>query len=418
MPQAVEQPSPPRQGTSSIRRRRSIVAAAERIILRSGIDGLRAQGLADEADVSVATPYYYFPSLDDVILAAFARAADRASDRRAARIAASAVDAIGRLGALLTADFDGTDAAVVDQWRLRLEFQRGAIFDPRLRQLVQAAEHDEIARITALIAEAQAAGDAPPAPSAAALAHRLAALTCGLGSLLLAGIVTVAEARELIADAIADRSSWRVTAPPATRPISEPATAPTKGAERILGATLEVISRGGVGAVTFRSVATAAGSSLALPRYHFPTIARLVAAAFAYDERLARERIERSATQLADPRLRLRFGVPVAEAEQLAGDRRSQIVWLEYLRIAQHDDDARTAAGARLEAWTEYGLALGQDLAAIGVVPADRVLRTGSQRSVAARTGAAGLWVIGVLSDADYVAACNGVVSDELGLTR
>ena len=60
-----------------------IVDAAIRLILRDGIDGVRAQALAREASISIATPYHYFTALDDIVLAAFDTADAAASQHRA-----------------------------------------------------------------------------------------------------------------------------------------------------------------------------------------------------------------------------------------------------------------------------------------------------------------------------------------------
>lgn len=393
-----------------------IVDAAIRLILRDGIDGVRAQALAREAGISIATPYYYFTALDDIVLAAFESADAAASQHRARTIEQAGDDPVAQLRALLVGDFDGSAATVRDRWSLRLEFQRGAIFDAHLRTRTCASERAAVDRLTALLTAARASGDVPSEPEPAALAHRLLSLSCGLGSLILTNTITPQHACDLIVGAIGDRASWRAPSLRSTPPAPLPAQHADDRALEILDATIVVIVRLGVGGVTFRSVATEAETSLALPRYYFPTIPRLLAAAFDRDEQLARERIERSATQLADPLERLRYSYISDDTATLAAHRQSQVVWLEYLRIAQRDLDARAATRARLEAWTAYGMSLGGDLATIGAAPAERIVEAGAQRSVAVITGATGLWLLGVLSDAAYVAAYNGGIDDELGL--
>ena len=393
-----------------------IVDAAIRLILRDGIDGVRAQALAREASISIATPYHYFTALDDIVLAAFDTADAAASQHRAHTIERAGDDPVDQLRALLISDFDGNAATVRDRWSLRLEFQRGSIFDARLRTRARGSELATVDRLTAILTAAQAGGDVPTEPGPAALAHRLLSLSCGLGSLILTEMITPQRACDLITDAIGDRASWRAPSPRSIPPAPLPVQHADDRALGILDATIAVMVRLGVGGVTFRSVATEAETSLALPRYYFPTIPRLLAAAFDRDEQLARERIERSAAQLADPLERLRYSYIGDDAATLAAHRPSQVVWLEYLRIAQRDPDARAAARARLEAWTAYGISLGADLASIGAAPAERIAEAGAQRSVAAITGASGLWLLGVLTDAAYVATYNGGIDDELGL--
>ena len=171
-------------------RGQQIVDAAIRLILRDGIDGVRAQAQAREAGVSIATPYYYFAALDDIVLAAFEAADAAASQHRACAIEQAGDDPVAQLRALLIGDFDGSTATVHDRWSLRLEFQRGAIFDANLRTRACASERAAVDRLTALLTAAQANGDVPSEPEPAALAHRLLSLSCGLGSLILTNTIT------------------------------------------------------------------------------------------------------------------------------------------------------------------------------------------------------------------------------------
>ena len=405
----VEPATPPR--------RQAIIHAALAVMTRDGVGGMRAQSLAQEAGVSVATPYHYFPSLDDVVHAAFASAhADVARRRDAVRDAAGD-DPVGQLRAVLAVDFIGSAAAVHRRWILRLEFQRAAMFDEALRSLVCASEQMDCDRLTDILRRAQGAREVPDAVDATLLAERLLALSCGLGSLVLTKAVTPTEAAGLLADAVDDRASWRTpgTTALALPPLDAPEP-PVDRATQILDATITVIARLGINGTTYRLVAAEAGTSLALPRYYFPTLRELFAAAFARDEALARERMVRTAGDLPDPRSRLRHGRINATPDALRRLRPSQIMWLEQLRLAEHDPTARTAARARLAAWHDYGLALGHDLAAVGAAPAARIRSDGAWLAVALHTGASGLWMIGLLADARYAAAVNGGVDDLLGI--
>lgn len=91
-------------------RRSAIVDAAEALILRDGIDGVRAQRLADQAGISIATPYYYFESLDAAVEAVQARASERLATARAAAVQTAGDDPLDQLRALLTSDFAGPRA--------------------------------------------------------------------------------------------------------------------------------------------------------------------------------------------------------------------------------------------------------------------------------------------------------------------
>src|SRR5690349_19040864 len=57
-------PAPRRRQDRSARSRTAILAAAERLLAGSGLDGARTEGIAAEAGVNKALLYYYFKSKD------------------------------------------------------------------------------------------------------------------------------------------------------------------------------------------------------------------------------------------------------------------------------------------------------------------------------------------------------------------
>ena len=103
------------------------------------------------------------------------------------------------------------------------------------------------------------------------------------------------------------------------------------------------------------------------------------------------------------------------EVEQLAARRPTLVLWFEFLRLGEGEPEARAVGRARLQGWLDYSLALGRELAAAAIVPADRATRERAERLVAVNTGACGLWLIGLLTDAEFAAVMNGAIDDETG---
>ncbi len=375
-----------------------ILDAALRVIERDGLDGLRAQALADESGASVATPYHYVGSLDDIVGALCARELGLAQVRRdvAQQTARGEID--DRLRAILAADLD----PVV--WRTRLEFLRRAIFDARVRDLVRAGEETAAAQLARIV------------PERADDALRLRALACGLGVLLVLGMIDPAEAEALIEAAVAERPTWRpatARAEPALAESFPPRTA-ADPKERILDATIAQIAAHGAHGVRFPAVAEAAGVSQSLPRYYFPTRRELLDAAFARDTALAAARMRHGASS-ADPLERLSHVYIGRSPAFLAALRPTLILWSEYLSIATREPQAGDVARTRLEVWADYGVALGSELATIGQAQAERITRARSLSQVAINTGAAMLWLVGALDDRAYPAVVNATIDDTLG---
>lgn len=73
------------QETRSERRRRrnrdALIQAAYTVVSRKGIDATTVQDITEEADVGLGTAYNYFPSKDDLILAAIEQGMDRLARR-------------------------------------------------------------------------------------------------------------------------------------------------------------------------------------------------------------------------------------------------------------------------------------------------------------------------------------------------
>jgi AcrR family transcriptional regulator len=250
---------------------------------------------------------------------------------------------------------------------------------------------------------------------AARLAARLLALSCGLGALLLVDMVTPQHAAALLDDAVDDRDHWRSSSSPHTPP-EVPADVPAADrATAILDETIALIAEAGVAGVHYRAVAERAGTSLSLPRYYFPTIRELISAAFARDLEVAQSRMAPAAAPEIDALARLAYTYMPAESAQLAARRPTLVLWFEFLRLGEGEPKARAVGRARLQGWLDYSTALAGELVAAGLVPADRATRERAERLIAVNTGASGLWLIGLIADAEFAAVMNGVIDDESG---
>lgn len=396
------------------RREADILDAARRVILHDGVDGLRAQALAEEAGISVATPYHYFPSLDDIACAVWARERGLAQTRRDVAEQSVGMDPAAQLQAVLAADFDQRQAIVVETWAVRLEYQRRAVFDPRLRALVLDGERAAVAQLARIVEQLPS----PTRLGPDAVARRLHALSSGLGTLVVLGLIDAAGATQLLVDAAGDCGAWRPTADRGRDAVSDLSSsnrfAARSPATRILDATIALIAQVGAGGVTFAGVAELAGVSGSLPRYHFGSRRALLTAAFARNTELARERMLHQA-MAADPLARLATIYIDPAPAGLSALRPTLVLWSEYVGGATRDSAMRTVARERLETWIDYGLSLGLELAAAGAARRERIVRDGSLRQVAVNTGAGTLWLIGVLDDHAYPDVVNGAIDDALG---
>lgn len=116
-------------------RRDLLIDSALDVIAEHGVAGTTHRRVAAAADVPLGSTTYYFADLHDLLGAAFARFADRISERFEARLltARSAEEALDQITEFLLQDFvDPQDLA------LSYEFYAYAIRRPAVRSLVEA----------------------------------------------------------------------------------------------------------------------------------------------------------------------------------------------------------------------------------------------------------------------------------------
>jgi len=411
---------PPAATTPQPDRRTQILDSTCRVIVRDGVDGIRSQSVAREAGVSPALPHYYYPTLDDLVVAAFGRTAEREAEREAGVVASA--DPVEALGALLAGPFDGAAAEVRERWILRTEFQRRALFDAAVADLECGRAAADLARIAEAVAGAELAGAVPDRVNPAAMAMRLAALRDGLGGMLLLGLVDLPAARAHLARTVAACADWPSTAAAAShRPRRGPhdlvADAASDSRSQILDAAISLIAEAGIAGVHFPVVAERAGVSSSLPRYYFPTIRGLIAAALDRNAELTLARVERRAAAVADPLERLRDAYAYEVALDADLVRPNWVLWSELQRQSILHADRRDQAVDRLRGWMAYDAELIGALQADGRVARGLDVAAATTRLVATLNGAGMLWMLGVIDPVSYADVLNHAIDDELGLS-
>jgi AcrR family transcriptional regulator len=186
--------------TMSSDRKSAILDAACRVIGRDGADRMRVSDVGREAGISTALVHYYFPTRADLVSAAFAFADDRA-DATVEAEAEGAADGRQRLTRLLCA-WASLDDDVHRSWAIWSEMWRHAMYEPRTREATVASYRRWLDQIEAVLVAGAEDGSLPAGSAHPAVARRLVALVDGLGQQMLIGMLSPAQMRELVADAI------------------------------------------------------------------------------------------------------------------------------------------------------------------------------------------------------------------------
>ena len=193
-------------------RKTAILEAACRVIARDGADRMRVSDVGREAGISTALVHYYFPTRADLLSAAFAFADERA-DATVEAEAQGAADGRERLTRLLCA-WASLGDEVHRSWAIWSEMWRHAMYEPRTRDATVASYQRWLDQIEAVLAEGSDDGSLPPSAAQPPVARRLVALVDGLGQQMLIGMISPAQMREYVTDAIAVEVDARRT--PAT----------------------------------------------------------------------------------------------------------------------------------------------------------------------------------------------------------
>ncbi|MFI6788199.1 TetR/AcrR family transcriptional regulator [Nonomuraea sp. NPDC050383] len=163
-------------------RRRELLSAARRVIVRDGIDAATTRAIAKEAGYSNGVLAHYFTDKDEILLSALRQSHQRIRDRITGR-----VDGVTGLAALREVLLDNLplDAERTQETRLEVSFWSRSLASERLAE-VQRAEGGELrAAVRTLLAQAREAGELTTEDNLDDVTEHLLALVDGLSLHLL-----------------------------------------------------------------------------------------------------------------------------------------------------------------------------------------------------------------------------------------
>ncbi|MFI7227306.1 TetR/AcrR family transcriptional regulator [Nonomuraea angiospora] len=163
-------------------RRREVLSAARRVIVRDGIDAATTRAIAKEAGYSNGVLAHYFADKDEILLSALRQSHQRIRERLTRK-----VEGASGLAALreLLLDNLPLDAERTQESRLEVSFWSRSLASERLAE-VQRTEADELrAVVRDLLAQARSAGELRTDDNLDDLTEHLLALVDGLSLHLL-----------------------------------------------------------------------------------------------------------------------------------------------------------------------------------------------------------------------------------------
>ncbi|WP_188191795.1 TetR/AcrR family transcriptional regulator [Nonomuraea sp. SYSU D8015] len=182
-------------------RRREVLSAARRVIVRDGIDAATTRAIAKEAGYSNGVLAHYFADKDEILLSALRQSHQRIRARLTRK-----VEGVSGLAALreLLLDNLPLDAERTQESRLEVSFWSRSLASERLAE-VQRAEAAELrAVVRDLLGQARAAGELRTDDNLDDLTEHLLALVDGLSLhlLLYPGRLTRVDLERLMLQAI------------------------------------------------------------------------------------------------------------------------------------------------------------------------------------------------------------------------
>ncbi|MGN9838839.1 TetR/AcrR family transcriptional regulator [Nonomuraea sp. H19] len=163
-------------------RRREVLSAARRVIVRDGIDAATTRAIAKEAGYSNGVLAHYFTDKDDILLSALRQSHQRIRARLAGKV--EGVTGLAALRELLLDNLP-LDAERTQETRLEVSFWSRSLASERLAE-VQRAEAAELrAVVRDLLGQARAAGELRTDDNLDDLTEHLLALVDGLSLHLL-----------------------------------------------------------------------------------------------------------------------------------------------------------------------------------------------------------------------------------------
>ncbi|WP_433516335.1 TetR/AcrR family transcriptional regulator [Nonomuraea sp. CA-143628] len=163
-------------------RRREVLSAARRVIVRDGIDAATTRAIAKEAGYSNGVLAHYFADKDEILLSALRQSHQRIRERLTRKI--EGATGLAALRELLLDNLP-LDAERTQETRLEVSFWSRSLASERLAE-VQRAEADELrGAVRTLLGEARAAGELTTDENLDDITERLLALVDGLSLHLL-----------------------------------------------------------------------------------------------------------------------------------------------------------------------------------------------------------------------------------------
>jgi AcrR family transcriptional regulator len=163
-------------------RRREVLSAARRVIVRDGIDAATTRAIAKEAGYSNGVLAHYFADKDEILLSALRQSHQRIRERLTRKV--ESATGLAALRELLLDNLP-LDAERTQETRLEVSFWSRSLASERLAE-VQRAEADEFrGAVRRLLGEARAAGELTTDENLDDITERLLALVDGLSLHLL-----------------------------------------------------------------------------------------------------------------------------------------------------------------------------------------------------------------------------------------
>ncbi|MFG1958518.1 TetR/AcrR family transcriptional regulator [Nonomuraea sp. NPDC049028] len=163
-------------------RRREVLSAARRVIVRDGIDAATTRAIAKEAGYSNGVLAHYFADKDEILLSALRQSHQRIRERLTRKI--EGATGLAALRELLLDNLP-LDAERTQETRLEVSFWSRSLASERLAE-VQRTEAAELRGVVrTLLGEARAAGELTTDENLDDITERLLALVDGLSLHLL-----------------------------------------------------------------------------------------------------------------------------------------------------------------------------------------------------------------------------------------
>ncbi|MER6947288.1 TetR/AcrR family transcriptional regulator [Nonomuraea sp. NPDC000554] len=163
-------------------RRREVLSAARRVIVRDGIDAATTRAIAKEAGYSNGVLAHYFADKDEILLSALSQSHQRIRERLTRKV--EGVTGLAALRELLLDNLP-LDAERTQETRLEVSFWSRSLAAERLAEVQRAEAADLRAAVRGLLAEARAAGELSTEENLDDLTEHLLALMDGLSLHLL-----------------------------------------------------------------------------------------------------------------------------------------------------------------------------------------------------------------------------------------